>query len=136
MFDGLEGGTLERYTKLCCFCDTLLLADIFENFIDVSLQIYGLYPSHYVTAPSLALDTMLKTTGVELELLSDGNMYLFFEQGIRGGVSKITNRYSKADNKYMGDLYNPNQPSTHIQYLDINGLYDWGYESTFTCMTF
>ena len=68
---------------------------------------------------------MLKTTGVELELLSDGDMYLFFEKGIRGGVSKIVNRYSKANNKYMGDLYDPKQPSSYIQYLDKNGLNGW-----------
>ena len=101
----------------------LLLADIFENFIDVSMKIYNLDPSHYLTASSLSLDAMLKLTGVELELLTDGDMHLFMEEGIRGGISVITNRYAKANNKYMGDNYNPNQPSTFIQYMDENSLY-------------
>ena len=77
----------------------LLLADLFENFIDVSMKIYNLDPSHYLTASSLSLDAMLKLTGVELELLTDGDMHLFMEEGIRGGISVITNRYAKANNK-------------------------------------
>ena len=68
---------------------------------------------------------MLKTSKVNIELLHDEDMYLFFEKGIRGGVSKIRNRYSKANNKYMGSLCNPDEPSTYIQYLDKNGLYSW-----------
>ena len=117
--------TLADYTKLYCKSDVLLLADVFENFIDVCLKKYGLDPSHYITSPSLAFDAMLKLTDVKLELLTDPDMYLFFERGVRGGVSMITKRYAKANNKYMGADYDPTKPSVYLPYLDANNLYGW-----------
>ena len=96
---------LGDYTELYCKSDVLLLADVFENFIDVCLEKYKLDPSHYITAPSLSWDDMLKMTKVELELLTDGDMYLFFEEGIRGGVSTITNRYAKANNTCLISVF-------------------------------
>ena len=90
------------YTKLYCLSDVLLLlADVLENFIDVSLKKIKLDPSLYMSAPPLGMDAKLKMTKIELELLADSDMYLFFELGIRGGISTITNRYSKANNPYM-----------------------------------
>ena len=112
------------YTGLYCKSDVLLLADVFESFIDICLGKYGLDPSHYITAPALSWDAMLKMTDVKLELLRDSDMHLFFEEGIRGEVSTITNRYAKANHKYMED-YNPDEPSAYIQYLDANNLYGW-----------
>ena len=117
--------TLADYTKLYCKSDVLLLADVFENFIDVSLKKYGLDPSHYITSPSLAFDAMLKMTKVILELLTDPDMYLFFERGVRGGVSMITKRYAKANNKYMGADYDPTKPSIYLPYLDASNLYGY-----------
>ena len=86
---------------------------------------YRLDPSHYITAPSLAVDAMLKMTEVKLEFLTDNDMYLFFEEGIRGGISMITGRYSEANSPYMGTDYNPDEPTKYIQYLDANSLYGW-----------
>ena len=68
------------------------------------------------------MDAMLKKTGAELELFVERDMHLFFEKGIRGGISMITGRYAKANNPYMYD-YNPNEPTKCIQYLDANTLY-------------
>ena len=113
-----------EYTELYCKSN-VLLADVFENFIDVCYEEFKLDPAHYITAPSLGIDAMLKMTEVELELLTNIDMYLFFEKGIRGGVSTITNRYGCANNKYMGDQYDPNKPSKYITYEDANNLYGW-----------
>jgi hypothetical protein len=67
---------------------------------------------------------MLKMTKVELELLNDIDMYLMWENGIRGGISTICNKYGKANNKYLAD-YDPRSASKYLTYLDANNLYGW-----------
>ena len=104
--------------------DGLLLADVFEKFIDTCLKYYGLDHCHYFSASGLSWDAMFKMTGVKLEKISDIDQYLFIEKGIRGGISYIVKRYSKANNKYMSD-YDSNKQSTFITYLDKNNLYGW-----------
>ena len=86
--------------------DILLLADVFEKFVDTCLKFYGLDPCHYFSSPGLSLDAMLKMTGVKLEKISDIHIYLFIEKVLRGGISYIAKRYVKANNKYMND-YDP-----------------------------
>ena len=114
---------LKDYHELYYKTDVLLLADVFENVRDICTEIYKLDPAHYFTAPGLSWDACLKMTGVRLELLTDVDMLLMVEEGIRGGVSMVSKRFSKANNKYMGDKFQPSEPSKYIQYLDANNLY-------------
>ena len=104
--------------------DVLLLADVFEKFTETCLKFYGLDPCHYFSSPGLSWDAMLKMTGVKLEKISDNDKYLFFEKGLRRGLSYIAKRYAKANNKYMND-YDPKKPSKLITYLDMNNLHGW-----------
>ena len=118
--------SFKEYHELYNITDVLLLADVFENFRDICLKNYGLDPVYYFTAPGLAWDACLKITDIDLELLSETNMLLMFEKGIRGGISIISNRYGKANNKYMRKGYNKNIPSKYLMYLDENNLYGCG----------
>ena len=113
-----------EYHDLYLTSDILLLADVFENFRKTCLEYYKLDPCHYFTSPGLAWDAMLNMTKIKLELLTDVDMYLFIEKGLRGGISYIANRYGKANNKYMKE-YDEKAPSKYIMYLDANNLYGW-----------
>ena len=116
--------TIRDYHDLYLKSDVLLLADVFEKFRKTCLHHYKLDPAHYYTSPGLAWDACLKTTSQRLELLSDYDMLMMIERGIRGGITHISKRYAEANNKYMKN-YNPEKKSSFIQYLDANNLYGW-----------
>ena len=92
-------------------------------FINTCLDYCGLDPCHYSSSPGLSWDAMLKMTGIELEFISDIDMHLFIEKGMRGHISYIAKRPSKA-NKYM-KCYEQYKESEYITYLDANNLYGW-----------
>ena len=124
IFKRLELENLGQYYDLYVQSDTLLLADVFENFRDMCIKEYELDPAHFLSLPGLAFQACLKKTNIELELLSDYDMLLMVEEGIRGGICHSIHRYAKANNKYMKN-YNNNEESSCIQYLDANNLYGW-----------
>ena len=116
--------TVGDYHDLYLKTDVLLLADMFEKFINTCLDYYGLGPCHYFSSPGLSKDAMLKMTKIELDLVSDIDMHLFLEKGMRGGISCIAKSHSKANNKYM-KCYDNSKGSIYITYHDANNLYGW-----------
>src|SRR5258708_40096518 len=97
--------------------DTSLLADVFQAFRKTILSRYELDPCHFYSAPGLAWAAALKKTNITLELITDIDMYQFIENGIRGGITQVSKRYCRANNKYM-ENFNRNKESKFIVYLD------------------
>ena len=116
---------LGEYHDLYLKTDVLLLSNVFETFRNNCLEYYKLDPAHFYTLPGLAWQACLKETGVRLELLTDPDMLLMFERGVRGSITQAAHRYAEANNKYMGKKHNPKENSSFLQYLDANNLYGW-----------
>jgi len=120
----------EKYGRFlqCLHHDVVLLADFMENFRRVGIQEYGIDLTHCWTLAGYTWQCCLKMTNLELQLITDPNIYLMFENAIRGGVSIVSNGYCKANNKYMFD-YDSSQPSSYIMSWDVVNLY--GYYMSF-----
>lgn len=116
--------TLGEYADLYLKIDVLLLSDVFEKFRNMCRGVYGLDPGHFYTSPSLSWEAMLKVTRVELDLLTDVDMLLFFERGVRGGFVSLVNRHAVANNEYIG-VVDPEKPISHLMYFDVNNLYGY-----------
>ena len=104
---------LGDYHDLYVQSDTLLLADVFENIRNKCIEICGLDPSHFLSAPGLSWQAYLKKTEIKLELLTDVDMFLMVEKGIRGGICHAIHRYAKANNRYMKNN-DKNKESSYI----------------------
>ena len=105
-------------------CDTLLLADVFENFRDKCIEIYELDPAHFLSAPGLPWQACLKKTKVEVELLTDIDMLLMVEKRTGGGICQSVHRDAKGNNKCMKN-YNKDAISSYLMYLDAKNWYGW-----------
>lgn len=116
--------TFGDYHDIYLKTDVLLLADVFETFRNTSMQHYGLDPAHYISAPGMSWDAMLKIANVKLELLTDIDQHLFIEKGKRGGLSMVSKRFAKANNPLVGPV-DPSLPTSWLIYLDANNLYGW-----------
>ena len=109
VFNQFKLNNLGDYHDLYVKSDTLLLADVFNNFRNMCLKKYELDPAHFLSLPGLlAWQACLKKTNTELELLTDYDMLLMVEKGIIGGICHSIQRYAKANNKYMKN-YNKNE---------------------------
>ena len=98
-----------------------MLVDVSENFRNMCLKIYKTASAKFLSAPGLAWQATFKKTKVKLELLTDIDMLLMVEKGIRGGMCQSIYWYVKANNKYMKD-YNKNKDSSYLQYCNANHL--------------
>jgi hypothetical protein len=124
VWDKFNIKNIGEYHDLYLKTDVLILADVFENFINTAVEFYNLDPCHYLTLPNFAWDAMLRKTEIELDQLTDIDKYQMIEKGLRGGISMITHRHGEANNKYLKD-YDPSKESTYLSYLDANNLYGW-----------
>ena len=115
MFKKFKLKNLGQYHDLYIQSDTLLLADVFENFRNMCIKVYELDPAHFLSLPGLAWQACLKKTNLKLELLTGYDMLLMVEEGIRGGIRHMIRRHAKANNKYMNN-YDKNKESSYIQY--------------------
>ena len=97
--------------------------DVFEAFRKTCIKEYELDPAYFVSLPGFAWTAMLRAAGVELELLTDKDILLMFEEGTRGGISQAIHKYAKANNKYM-KCYNKSVLLSFIQYLDATTSMD------------
>lgn len=112
------GQMADLYLKI----DVMLLCSIFENFRSECLKIHKLDPCYYVTLPAFSWDSMLRYTKVRIKLIKNLEMLSMINKGIRGGFSCAIKKYAKSNNQFIAD-YNPDLPTTHIIYLDLNNLY-------------
>ena len=117
--------TMKDYHTLYNLSDVLLLADIYENFRSICMNHYGLDPVWYFSAPGLDWNATLKITKVQIELLSDLDLLLMIESGIRGGIATISHHRVKANNECMGTEFDHAEEYKFILYLDANNLYGW-----------
>ena len=124
MFKELNLKNLVDYHNLYVQGDTLLLADVFENFRNKWIEICELDRAHFLPAPGLAWQPCLKKTEVRLGLLTNIDKLLMIEKGIRGGICHAIQRYTIKNNKYMKN-YDKNSQSSYLMYLDVNDLYGW-----------
>ena len=112
---------MRSFAELYLLWDVYNLVDVFEDFRRMSMKEDGLEPLHYLTLPSLSLDSALKMTKIQLELISDPTLSLWFSEMMRGGLVFTGLRHFKANNEQCPD-YNPDAPESHLMFWDANNL--------------
>ena len=111
------------YYDIYLHLDVLLLADLFEKFRKTCLEYYSLDPAHYYTTPGHAWDAALRKSRVDLQLITDVDMYHFVENSIRGGISMISTRHAQANSPSFLNTYDSSLPNLNLIYLDASNLY-------------
>ena len=87
VFKNLIKKNLGHYHDLYVQSDTLLLADVFENFRNICMKVYELDPAHFLSGPGLAWQACLKKAELELELITDADILVMVEEEIRERMS-------------------------------------------------
>ncbi|XP_064488299.1 uncharacterized protein LOC135400385 [Ornithodoros turicata] len=122
VFEKFQMTSLGEYSDLYLLTDTLLLADVFQNFRKWTLDVHKIEPLHFVSLPGLSMSCALKMSEIQLELIHDPDAYLLIENGLRGGVTQCSLRKATA-NIPGTEQFDPTQPTRIINYIDVNGLY-------------
>ena len=125
VFKKFKMTSLWQYMSLYLIMDVVLLADVILAFKKMCIKNYSLDPLHSHTTPGYGWQALLKKTKADLDLFSEEqkDLYLFFEEAKRGGLSTISNRHGKAENLPGRPGYDPEKPPTWLMYLDANNLY-------------
>jgi hypothetical protein len=121
VFDEFGCTDMLQYSEMYCRLDVVLLAEVVEAFRATMYDDFKLDCAHYISLPSLSFDCMLKTVGRKVELCSDPDMVLMFEQNIRGGVSFVNCRHVKIPDSVTAQ--EPEDMDENLFYLDCNNLY-------------
>ena len=116
--------TLREWHDLYLKIDVYGLADVFEYYRELAFDIYGIEPAHFIGLPSFTWCAGLQYTKINLQNITDSDLYMFFEKMKRGGISVISQRYAKANNQYLPD-YNEEEVTSFIYQVDCNSLYGW-----------
>jgi hypothetical protein len=138
VFELFECSSLLDYATLYMEVDVLLLAEAITNMRNILYKEFGLDMTQYLSMPMMARDLMLKSTGESLELISDYDMVLMLQRGLRGGVSYIGQRLAELDARPTAATPAPSPPTDEyetsragsggakkesIAYVDANNLY-------------
>jgi len=113
---------MQNYHDHYLLSDILLLADVFQNFRNSVYEQHRLDLLHFITLLSLAWASALKYTHAKLDLITDPDMYLMFENSIRSGIATISHRHAQANNPLV-DGYYSSKPVSWLSYTDCNNLY-------------
>eukprot|EP01060_Flectonema_neradi_P014484 TRINITY_DN2113_c0_g1_i9.p1 TRINITY_DN2113_c0_g1~~TRINITY_DN2113_c0_g1_i9.p1 ORF type:complete len:1015 (+),score=166.76 TRINITY_DN2113_c0_g1_i9:2734-5778(+) len=120
----LKMKSFKEYHDLYLAGDVLGLADVMDNYRNTFIASHRLDPVYYVSLSSYSWDAMLLNTNVQLDLISDPDMYAFFEEQKRGGLTMAVQRHVKANIPNTEDFDKNKEPS-YLWYTDANNLYGW-----------
>ena len=116
--------TLREWHDLYLKIDVYRLTDVFEYYRDLSMETFGLEPSHFLGLPAFSWSAGLKYTNQTLQNVTDSDIFMFLEKMKRGGISVISKRHAKANNPYLPN-YDEEEENSYIYQVDCNNLYGW-----------
>ena len=130
MWKEFDMKSMRDYMETYCMIDTLLLAQVFEEFRTESLNNFNMDPSHFISLPGFAYNAFLKHTEVNLEYITDHEIFEMLSSNLRGGHSFCSQRYEESSifknlvNRKTGETCDntEEQPLQQILYIDANNL--------------
>lgn len=123
VWQALECETFGDYHDHYLMLDTVLLCDVFTQFRRQCYADFGVEAAHYISLPGICYDTAMRMSKITLEYIKSEDMYTFCEQGIRGGVVNCGGiREARANNPFMGNLYDPTEETSFLMQVDANNM--------------